>query len=95
MSQTVASPLGVGVEQHLRVGVSQKCVTLLLEPVPQLRCVVQLPVIDQVIVYVVPEQGHGLLSACRVYDRQPGVQQNGPGKLQNILLVGTTPDHGL
>ena len=70
--------LGVGMEQHLRVGVPQKAVSQGGQLAAQLLGIVQLPVVNQRVFLPRPGKGHGLTAALRVNDGKPPVEQRTP-----------------
>ena len=87
-------PLGIGVEDYLRIGVGMEAVAQLLKGLPQLCGIVELPIIDKGVAFAPEAQGHRLRPARGVDDGKSGMQQRTAGKPQAAPTVRPPAGHG-
>ena len=94
LMDTGFSILGIGMEQHFRIGMALEAVTSQFHVMPQLVCIIQLPIVNQNIVLPCPAQLHGLLSALRVNDGKTGMEQGRILLPENAMPIGAPAVHG-
>ena len=87
--------LGVGVQHHLRVGIAQEGMSGFFQLLSDFLCIVEFAVVDDGIFFSCPGQVHGLLSALRIPDNQPGMEHNCLCGFVNSFRIRPTAVHGL
>ena len=91
---TFRSPLGIGMEHHLRVGMPRKPMSQLQQSAADFPGVVQLPVVDQHIALPCPAQLHRLPATLRIDNGQSGVEQAAIPVFIASGIIRAAPCHG-
>ena len=93
--KTAFPPLRIGMQHHLRIGMTVKAVPILNQSRTYLFRVIQFSVIHQNIVFPTVMKLHRLRAAGRINDRQTAVQQAAILLLPDSCRIGSPPRHGL
>ena len=88
------SPLGKAVKNHLRIRVALKLMAQSFQFPAQLPSIVQLPIIYQRVPLPGPGKLHWLLTALRIDDGQPGMEQRPVRSSLHPILIRTPAGHG-
>ena len=87
-------PLCAAMQDHLRIRMGPEFVAQAFQFTPQLRRIVQFPVVHQNVPFPGPLERHGLCAPRRVHDGQPGMEQRMIFFGINALSVRPPPAHG-
>ena len=90
---TFASPLGIGMEYDLGIGMAQEGMSCFFQCPADFQGIVQFPIIDQCVCFFAKGYAHGLPAALGIDDGQSGMEQGTAPLPEDALPIRSPAAH--